>query len=734
MAELTVSMPAYNTERFIEGAIESVLRQKGVDYELIVVDDGSQDGTAEVVQSFDDARVRLIRNESRMGIAYCHNRVIEHSRSPFIAHVDSDDMLLPGALAKMVEKLKSSPDIGQAHCHFFDVDEQGRTTREAFRKRRRWFLQSRTPGMDYRRELLVFGSVMNALRTYRREVFETVGTFNEALRWGEDWEMALRILNKYDIGLVPEFLYARRLHEGNTWESLRFKGLRSWSQRFLIARRLRRSHQVGFLRQQQYDPRRLLLLGLCHILRLPEMAALFSIPRRAVHFAARHLLAPVLERAYDLAVNHLSWWPIKTIRSTKGAQKRRFAYYLWRFPTLSETFIRREIAALDRSGLDVQVIADAPGDLHLLDQKAESPAQRTHYLLPEDEGLFLKYRSRFRAADPLLYLSSFLNVVLCRYGSYKTLREDFHVFRKAIYLAGALVDQGANHVHAPWADKCAFIAWIASRLAKVPYSVQARAHDLYRAKHRYAHREKFGNAEFIVTNCAYNESHIRSFLPERDWHKIHVIYEGIDLEEFLPVQQKLHESGPVRILSVARLIEEKGLVYLLQACKMLRDRGYAFTCQILGGPELPHFANYYVTLKKLHRALGLDDCVSFLGAQPFERVLAELGSADIFVLPCVMASDGSRDITPNALIEAMAMKLPVISTNLSGIPESVENGGSGILVPPKDEQALADALMQLIEDEDLRRELGERARKRVQERFDIKKNIARYVALFQGAG
>ena len=117
--------------------------------------------------------------------------------------------------------------------------------------------------------------------------------------------------------------------------------------------------------------------------------------------------------------------------------------------------------------------------------------------------------------------------------------------------------------------------------------------------------------------------------------------------------------------------------------------------------------NYYVELKKLHRRLQLEDCVFFPGTQRFEQVLEKYREADIFILPSVIAEDGSRDITPNVLIEAMAMKIPVISTTVTGIPEIVENEVSGILVPPNDENALAEAIIKLIHDSNLRNELGE---------------------------
>ena len=120
-----------------------------------------------------------------------------------------------------------------------------------------------------------------------------------------------------------------------------------------------------------------------------------------------------------------------------------------------------------------------------------------------------------------------------------------------------------------------------------------------------------------------------------------------------------------------------------------------------------------------------------MGAQPFEKILEAYTRADLFVLPCVIAENGGRDISPNALIEAMAMGLPVISTQLSAIPEIVEHGVSGVLVPPNDANALADAMRQLMENEPLRRALGVRARERVAARYDARKNVQQFVALFR---
>ena len=222
----------------------------------------------------------------------------------------------------------------------------------------------------------------------------------------------------------------------------------------------------------------------------------------------------------------------------------------------------------------------------------------------------------------------------------------------------------------------------------MPFSVQARAHELHRDDAAFALRQKFSHASFIVTNTCYNESGLRSLLPQDQWHKIHRIYNGIDFADFDPPTRTIDATAAVRLLTVARLIEQKGLTLLLEACAALRDQGIDFQCDIIGGPEEPLYTGYRVKLGVLYRQLALQDRVRFLGPQSLGSVVDAYRRADVFVLPCVVAANGSKDITPNVLIEAMAMSLPVISSDLTGVPEIVSNGSSGILVPPGDVEAL----------------------------------------------
>jgi glycosyltransferase involved in cell wall biosynthesis len=732
MLQLTVSMPAYNAAKYIGQAMESVLRQEGADLELIVVDDASTDDTAEVVASCQDARVRLLRNGQRMGIGYCHNVVMRESRAPLIAHVDADDFLMPGALRAMVEALERDPTVGQAHCYFFDVDEQGKTTREAFYQRWVEFRRKRPAELDYKAKLLEGVNVINHLRTYRKKALEEVGGFNDKIRFGVDYDMGLRLIDRYAIKIVPRFLYCRRIHGTSTTESLRFKTLRFWAQLYRIRRALVRRNQVRFLKHAHFGLLRLICALMADALdRMRRRRR--EISERAGVFLKWRLAAPLSATLYRSAVNRLSWWPLDWFGARPGrrsAGEKRTAYYLWSFPILSETFIQREVMELIRFGVPVTVLAhEAQGEKYF-EEDARRLMETTLYMKPVEEEKVPQYVRRFLLRRPLTVMNLFLHVLFCRYDARKSFGRDMEVFRRAVCLANKLEEIRAGRVHAPWASLDAFVAQLAAKLLNIPYTVQARAYDVHRNSSVVGFPAKLANAEFVITNSEFNREIIRARMHGRSNGKVRRIYNGIDLNRFQPANGR-KPGGSVRILSVAELVEAKGLEYLMAACRILRDRGHGITCEIVGS-RVSYNMNYYLKLQRLQRELKLEKEVSFLGAQRFDRVLEKYREADIFVLPSVIAADGSGDVTPNVVIEAMAMKLPVVSTRSRGIPELVEDGVTGILVPPRDEEALAGAILHLAQDDALRAEFGSNGRKRAEERFDIHKNIREFVELFRG--
>ena len=416
----------------------------------------------------------------------------------------------------------------------------------------------------------------------------------------------------------------------------------------------------------------------------------------------------------------------------------RVAYYIWHFPVLSQTFVRREIEALRNHGVSLEVFAEAAEDVELLDERDRGLLTTTRYLLPIDRQRLSRYHREFRRDRPLMYYHLYLFVMSRRYGSTKTLRRDRAHFNQAVYLAGHLRDAGIDRVHSPWGDRPGFAAMLAARLLGVPFSLQVRAHDVHDPSYHQALREMLTSADFVITNTQYNRPFIQELTPGHG-PEIHTIYNGIDLAEFDPPERLTETGVPTRILCVARLVEQKGLTYLLDACALLRDRNFPFTCDVIGGTEEPLYTEYWQRLKEKHHRLNLESVVFFRGAQPFAAVMKAYRSADVFMLPCVVAHDGRGDITPNAVIEAMAMKLPVVSTPVTGVVEIVEHGTSGLLVPPEDSVALADEIERLACDRALAATLGDNARQRIESRFDANKNVLARLQLFgveptQGSG
>lgn len=727
MPELTVALHMHNAAGTIADAIDSVLQQQEVDFELVVVDNGSTDNSVALVRALADARLTLINVPQPRSAGYCYNLALARSQAKYFATLHADCRLRPGALRKLVDACRTSPDAGMAHGNFFPIDAEGRATRDAFRTQRELFHDVFNSTTKYQNNLLLHGNIAHHLRLYARAALTAVGGFEDRLAVDADYDIAIKIADRYAVQVLPEYLYCR-CRRSRSKARIRARRLRDWLHRIKHYRRFATTNRISLFNDKK-TVQSLLAKSLCQ--QLGWAAALRSIVSRLGGWYWRIRL-PAETILYDLSVEALArhaFAPSSNGDRAITSQHRRIAYYTWHFPVLSQTFINRELAALKQAGVAVEIIADEPEDVELADDNAKSVLDQAHYLEPIDPARLRGYHRRLFRSRPLEYLKSFGFVVSRQYGSYKTIHEDLAVFSRAVYLAGVARERNVDHLHAPWSDRCAFVAMLAARLAGITYSVQARAHDIHRNGYLFALAEKFEPAQFIVTNTRFNEAYMKTFLRQSHWSKLFVIHNGIDLHRFVPAKNLAGQGATIKLLCVARLIEQKGLIYLLRACAQLRAQGYDFDCEIVGGTE-DIFMNYYLDVKRLHRQLGLERQVRFSGSLPFSAVLEKYAQADIFVLPCVIAADGSRDITPNAVLEAMAMKLPVVSTTVTGVPELVEDGVSGILVPPNDEKALTAALARLIQDRDLRKHLGDNARKKVKEKFDIDKNIAAYVRLF----
>ena len=517
------------------------------------------------------------------------------------------------------------------------------------------------------------------------------------------------------------------------------EGLRRYLGDLALCARVVRGGGADYLRTPRYRFARLACVGL-----LRQVTA--SLPRAWMEDArsrARRLVDSVrygpagaaIARGpglYGALVSLLSRWSFDSLRPERGRPRppggERVAYLVWRYPVLTETFVRREVQALRSAGLSLDVVAlEAPDSP--MSEDSESPAGAVTCLGPTDTDRWRVAARRYLRQKPWTVVRLWLCVVGHRYRENKAWWHDRDVLYMAAGLADMMAERGTTHVHSPWANHSAFLAFLVSRLLGVSYSVQARAAEIHRAAQVPLIEDRVRFAEFLITNSRYNERYLRTVVGCRPDLPIHTIYNGVELSRFRPPAER-PDDAPLRVLAVGRLVESKGFRYLLEACGLLRDRGVAFVCEIVGGPQDPAETVTWIALRRLHAELRLEPMVRFLGPMPFSGVLSAYRRADIVVLPSVRARDGAHDVTPNALIEAMALRLPVVSTTIGAIPEIVDHEIDGLLLAPNDAAALAVALERLLRDPALRRRLGEAARRKVEARFDIERNLEERARLF----
>ncbi len=397
----------------------------------------------------------------------------------------------------------------------------------------------------------------------------------------------------------------------------------------------------------------------------------------------------------------------------------RIAYLVSRFPKLSETFIVDEILALERRGSEVSIFSLRAGGEPVTHPEAAPLAARVRVLpLISHEVLAAQLFWALRA--PGVLLSSWARTLVTHLRDRRALtRAGVALLHAAVY-ARALRRAPVDRVHAHWATHTALGAWLIGRLTGIPYGFTAHADDIY--VRRPMLLEKCSGADLVVTISEYNRAFLSEQLGETLAERIEVVHCGVPTRRFevapMPGGERLE------MVCVARLEPKKGHVHLIDACARLREAGVGFRCRLIGeGPERG-------VLETRIRSLGLEEHVALEGAQPRTVVLRRLAEAHVAVLACIVTPSGRADGIPVALMEAMATGRPVVATQVSGLPELVIDEQCGLLVPPGDPAALAEALGRLASDPALVRRLGEGARAQVLDGFDIDECADRLLSLF----
>lgn len=287
-------------------------------------------------------------------------------------------------------------------------------------------------------------------------------------------------------------------------------------------------------------------------------------------------------------------------------------------------------------------------------------------------------------------------------------------------------DEGVRLVHAHFGPGALQALPLAKELG-VPMLASFHGYDASRSLESEAYRRAlqplFDYAQITVASERMGEALIG---VGADPEQIHVSYYGIPLEQFRLLERpppRERRAGGLCFLQVAGFAEKKGHRYTLEAFARLLEDAPDSRLTFVGGGGGER------ALRKLAERLGIAHATTFVGWVDAQEVQHHLAEADVFVHHSVTARDGDQEGIPNALIEAMATGLPVISTFHAGIPELVEDGVSGRLVEERDVPAYAACMREALEWDE---SLGRAARKRIEERFDIRLQAARVAALYAG--
>ncbi|KIC47832.1 glycosyltransferase [Tateyamaria sp. ANG-S1] len=389
----------------------------------------------------------------------------------------------------------------------------------------------------------------------------------------------------------------------------------------------------------------------------------------------------------------------------------RVGYVLKRYPRYSETFIVNEILAHEAVGQEIEIFALRPvEETHFQDQlgKVRAPVTRLRDRFSGPEPFWQRLSAACEEQPAALNVLSKLDGIVSG--------QDV---AQALDLAVEVRQRGVTHLHAHFGTVATSVARLAAAMAGIGYSFTAHAKDIYHEYSAPQHLDlKFRDADMAVTVSDYNLKYLRdTFAAPRAVR----VYNGLDLERFSWTPPKAHAA---EILAVGRLVEKKGFHFLIEALRIMRSEGRDVTCRIVGaGDEEDH-------LRAQIAESDLADYIQLEGPRPQAEVIELMRNAAVLACPCVVGSDGNRDGLPTVLLEAMAIGLPVISTDVVGIPELVRNRDTGLLVPEGDADALATALVEVIGDPDLRQDLSQRARALIERDFDITKSAGALRAIF----
>lgn len=396
----------------------------------------------------------------------------------------------------------------------------------------------------------------------------------------------------------------------------------------------------------------------------------------------------------------------------------RIAYLMSHYPAISHAFVLREVEHLRATGVEVDTLSiHRAAAEDLLSEADRAAAATTMSVLPTDARQLIGAHVAALVRSPRRYLST-LGLAL-RTGAPGLRERLWHLF----YFAEAMIllrhcrRAGIAHLHAQFADGATDVAMLVTHYRRgqriggmeCTWSLAVHGSVEFYNVDRYALTDKIEDARFAVGISDFGRSQLMRLSDSSRWDHIHVVRCGVDLAVYEPPAERSDSGTSANVLFVGRLLHGKGLSLLFDAVTELGRRGLDVSVTVVG--DGPARAEAEAAARRVER-------VRFLGSVGQDELLAHYGQADIFCLPSF--AEG----IPVVAMEAMAMELPVVTTRIMGIPELVEDGTNGLLVPPGRADALTDALERLVRAPDERRAMGRAGREKVRADYDVARSAA----------
>jgi colanic acid/amylovoran biosynthesis glycosyltransferase len=388
----------------------------------------------------------------------------------------------------------------------------------------------------------------------------------------------------------------------------------------------------------------------------------------------------------------------------------KIGYVLFYFPSLSESFVLNEIVELIKQGHEVHVFSITGPNGKFLHREVTDDLSPTiiHYL-PNPKKILGKL---------MLTMNS-----IGFYGwSYpcENLATKVLSIAAAKYFCSIAEDLSLDVLHAHFNGTATHTAMLMSEKLFIPFTFTAHAADIFVKPSVPALKTRMERALAIMTPSYYNRKYLHELTGINET-KIGVIRACPIIDKFEAVKRTPH--FPV-ILTVGRFVEKKGIRNGILSIKMLSEFYPEVEYRIIGSGVLEN------ELKTLTKSLKLGRNVCFLGNVSDDSQLNELSNATIFILPCVVAKNGDMDGIPVSLMEAMYLRIPIVSTSISGIPELVQTGKEGLLVEPENIGQIVNAVRTLLDDENLRTMIGESGRKKIVTEFNIHEEVRKLVSIW----